>query len=455
MRGRRSRRAARRPTAARCRSSPPRCARSASTPSATCSPAASSCIACSPAQPALGAADIAASIDAMAPRRPRVRAPAVDDAASDPRAAARDRQPQHRRPGAPALPQRAHLPRRARRLARVGAGVGRAGALLLDRLRTVGHLPALPGLAARVQRVTTRESQRTDEIARYLLPDLALSFELLRTLNSAQVQGTQIAGNGPVLTLRRVVALIGVNGVREAANSLRAWPGPLDSRGAAALRVTIDRVRLAGHVAQALRPAGYDAEVVYLIAVLQNLGRLLLALSLRRRGRADPPTDAAGRRGPQRRRRRRAGAARARRGARRLRRARRRGRGLRPRRRAPVGSRRRHPAHDPPSAGRRRRCESPTTTASCCACSAAPPTKSSRRSICRPPRCRSALGRIVTRFAKVLRINTPHPPRGGRGSARHAEGRRAGCRRRRAIGRRRLRLSKRSPSPQAGPPTSA
>jgi non-specific serine/threonine protein kinase len=149
-------------------------------------------------------------------------------------------------------------------------------ALLLDRLHTVGHLPALPGLVARVQRVTHRESQRTDEIARYLLPDMALSFELLKTLNSVQVQGTQVVGNGPVLTLRRVVALIGVNGVRAVANSLRTWPGPLDAQGASALRATIDNVRLAGHVAQALRPAGYDAEVVYLIAVLQNLGRLLV-----------------------------------------------------------------------------------------------------------------------------------------------------------------------------------
>jgi non-specific serine/threonine protein kinase len=35
-------------------------------------------------------------------------------------------------------------------------------------------------------------------------------------------------------------------------------------------------VRLAGHVAQALRPPGYDPEVVYLVAVLQNLGRLLV-----------------------------------------------------------------------------------------------------------------------------------------------------------------------------------
>ena len=155
-------------------------------------------------------------------------------------------------------------------------GAGGPVALLLDRLRTVGHLPALPGLAQRVQALTKIEGRRTDEIARFLLPDMALSFELLRTLNSAQVQGTQIAGNGPVLTLRRVVALIGVNGVRAAANSLRTWPGPLDDDGAKALRGVIDRVRLAGHAAQAMRPAGYDGEVVYLVAVLQNLGRLLV-----------------------------------------------------------------------------------------------------------------------------------------------------------------------------------
>ncbi|MBC8056651.1 MAG: HDOD domain-containing protein, partial [Rhizobiales bacterium] len=149
-------------------------------------------------------------------------------------------------------------------------------ALLLDRLRTVGHLPALPGLAARVAKVTSLESQRTDEIADQVLADMALSFELLRTLNSAQVQGTQIQGNGPVLTLRRIISLIGVNGVRLAANTLRPWPGPLSPSQAAALQLTLDRVRLAGHTAQALRPAGYDAQVVYLIAVLQNLGRLML-----------------------------------------------------------------------------------------------------------------------------------------------------------------------------------
>ena len=149
-------------------------------------------------------------------------------------------------------------------------------ALLLDRLHIVGHLPALPGLGARVARVVSLEGQRTDEIAGQILPDMALSFELLRTLNTAQVQGTQVAGNGTVLTLRRVVALIGVNGVRKAANALRAWPGPLGDEAAAQLKKSMERVRLAGHVAQALRPPGYDPEVVYLIAVMQNLGRLMV-----------------------------------------------------------------------------------------------------------------------------------------------------------------------------------
>jgi serine/threonine protein kinase len=55
-------------------------------------------------------------------------------------------------------------------------GGGGPVALLLDRLRSVGHLPALPGLAARVARVTGLESQRTDEIADQVLDDLALSF---------------------------------------------------------------------------------------------------------------------------------------------------------------------------------------------------------------------------------------------------------------------------------------
>lgn len=149
-------------------------------------------------------------------------------------------------------------------------------ALMLDRLRTVGHLPATAGIGSRIGKLMAADGQRTDEIADALLNDMALGFELLRIVNSAQVRGTQVAGNGPVLTLRRAIALIGVDGVRQAANGLRPWPGPLNEAGAAAMQRLMSRVRLAGHAAQALRPAGYDAEIVFLVAALQNLGRMLV-----------------------------------------------------------------------------------------------------------------------------------------------------------------------------------
>jgi len=149
-------------------------------------------------------------------------------------------------------------------------------ALLLDRVRSLGHLPTLPGVGARVARVAMSEGQRTDEMAQQILQDPALSFELIRNVNSAMVQGTQSSGTGPVLTLRRALALVGLKGVRQAAASLRAWPGPLSEGHAAALMQLMERVRLAGHLAQALRPAGYDPEVVYLVTVLQNLSRLMI-----------------------------------------------------------------------------------------------------------------------------------------------------------------------------------
>ncbi len=155
-------------------------------------------------------------------------------------------------------------------------GQGDPIALLIDRLRSVGHLPALPSISRRLGRLSFTDTQRTDEMAELLLQDLALSFELLRTVNSAQVRGTQVAGNGPVLTLRRAIALLGIDGVRSAANGLRQWPGPMDETAANAMARLINVVRLAGHAAQALRPPGYDPEVVFLVAVMQNLGRLLV-----------------------------------------------------------------------------------------------------------------------------------------------------------------------------------
>jgi non-specific serine/threonine protein kinase len=149
-------------------------------------------------------------------------------------------------------------------------------ALLGDKLRAAGVLPSSPGAAARAARLALMERERTNELAEVVLEDLALAFELLRAVNSAQVRGAQVTGSGPVLTIRRAIAMLGLEGVRRAALGLRPWPGPLDEGRAATLEQLLERCKRAGRLAQALRPAGYDGEVVYLVALLQNLGRLVV-----------------------------------------------------------------------------------------------------------------------------------------------------------------------------------
>ena len=149
-------------------------------------------------------------------------------------------------------------------------------ALLMDRLRTVGFLPAMPGGSARATQLLKMERERVDELAEIVLADVGLSLELLRVVNSAGVRGAMGAGNGPILTIRRAIAMVGLDGVRRAATSLRPWPGPLNESQSAALSVQLEQAAHAGRIARWLRPAGYDPELVYLLALLQRVGRLVL-----------------------------------------------------------------------------------------------------------------------------------------------------------------------------------
>lgn len=149
-------------------------------------------------------------------------------------------------------------------------------AVLMERLNTVGHLPSRPGGALDIGQPGRWEARRNDEIAEHILQDVALTLEMLKQVNTVLVQGTQAAGAPSVITVRRAVALIGMNGVRQCGTALRRWPGPLSEPTAQLLQDAIDRVRLAGGVAQSLAPAGYDPEVIYLTTLMQNLGRLLV-----------------------------------------------------------------------------------------------------------------------------------------------------------------------------------
>ncbi|UUX97733.1 HDOD domain-containing protein [Aquabacterium sp. J223] len=178
--------------------------------------------------------------------------------------------------------QERHRYRNARTLSRALQGwldaeasnAGGALSLLLDRVRAQGALPSAPGGSVRVSQLMRMERERTNELAEIVLRDLALSFELLRLVNTADAQLS--ANGGAVLTLRRAIALLGLQGVQRAAQALRPWPGSLQPEAAQALASLIATVQRAGRVAQALRPPGYDREVVHLVTLLQNLGRLVV-----------------------------------------------------------------------------------------------------------------------------------------------------------------------------------
>jgi non-specific serine/threonine protein kinase len=147
--------------------------------------------------------------------------------------------------------------------------------LLLGRMRSVGLLPAMPGGAARVARLALLEGSHTHELSGVVLQDFALAFEMVRMVNFAQSQAGN-SGSGAVLAIHRAIAMVGLDGVRQAALSLRPWPGPLNDEAASALGALMQRVKRAGKLAQTLQPAGYDPEVVYLITALQNLGWLVV-----------------------------------------------------------------------------------------------------------------------------------------------------------------------------------
>lgn len=176
-------------------------------------------------------------------------------------------------------PQRRYLSARSLQRALQGwldaqaAGGDGALALLLDRLHSVGHLPALPGLLSRVSAVVAMEQQRLDELAELIIQDPALAFELLRQVNGAQFAAHS---DGGVATVRRAVQLIGVQGLKRTATGLRPWPGPLSPGAAKALAACLREACIAAHVARSLCPADMDGEAAFLIALLQQLGPMLL-----------------------------------------------------------------------------------------------------------------------------------------------------------------------------------
>ncbi|MFG6448378.1 HDOD domain-containing protein [Roseateles sp. BYS180W] len=160
-------------------------------------------------------------------------------------------------------------------LCSVSADDGGAFGLLKDKLQRYGHLPAQPGTHLAELLSGAMDARHTAELSSLALQDMALTLELIRRVNF-RLRQTQGADEPSVLNMQRTIAMLGLNGLRDATRNLRSWPGVLGETQAAFLEGLMRRVARAGYLAQRLRPAGYDGEVVYLINLLQNLGRLLV-----------------------------------------------------------------------------------------------------------------------------------------------------------------------------------
>ncbi|MFN5048587.1 protein kinase domain-containing protein [Roseateles sp.] len=143
---------------------------------------------------------------------------------------------------------------------------------LLRRMRHKSDFPAMSDAVQRIQRLTHSENENLHSLANEILKDVALTHKLLRLVNSAQFSH---AGGGSISTVSRAAALIGFSGIRNLALSLILLERMENKAHAQQLREEFLRALMAGALARELCVLPQEKEEVFLMALLQGLGRLL------------------------------------------------------------------------------------------------------------------------------------------------------------------------------------
>lgn len=158
-------------------------------------------------------------------------------------------------------------------------------ALLLDRLNTVGALPGRPGTERALMTMLSVETLRVDDLVDVILKNPAMAWEMLRSVNTASFQSS--SDDDGATTLSRAVVMLGQEGIRRVASSIRAWPGALAAQASlnqdegtdavAALSAEMRRHCIAGHVARLMAPFSIKDEEASMAAMAQCLGSVLIA----------------------------------------------------------------------------------------------------------------------------------------------------------------------------------
>lgn len=156
--------------------------------------------------------------------------------------------------------------------------------LFLDRINSVGHLPSRATDVKAIQKLLLNDQLRVDDMVDQLIKDPALSWELLRVVNTARYQS---GIDDTSCSLSRAVVLLGEQGLRKVSGGLRAWPGVLavtastgnkdsSEKAVNALETAMKRACIAALVARWLRPFNISDEEAMVAAMSQHLGRLLI-----------------------------------------------------------------------------------------------------------------------------------------------------------------------------------
>jgi HD-like signal output (HDOD) protein len=155
---------------------------------------------------------------------------------------------------------------------------------LLADLSKAQDFPALSHVISQVNRFSSSETSRTNDLTEAILKDVALTNKLLRIVNSAHFGSF---GGRPINTISRAIVILGFNTVRDVALSLMLFEHLDNHAQASELKAEAVESFFCGLLGRSLagRAGVRDTEEVLICALFRNLGRMICRLHFYEKGK--------------------------------------------------------------------------------------------------------------------------------------------------------------------------
>ncbi len=149
---------------------------------------------------------------------------------------------------------------------------------ILLKIRQASEFPAMSGTIALVSRFTASEDATISELANIILKDFALTTKVLKVVNSVHY-----FQSGEVTTISRAILLMGFEAVKNIALTLMLFDRLQKNTANTELLDALIQSFFGGIIAQRLAHdiSDIDEEEAFLCALLQPLGKIMVAFSMR------------------------------------------------------------------------------------------------------------------------------------------------------------------------------